>query len=307
MFILTTKGGLGNALFIFANFAACAEETGATVANPAFDEFAPYFEATRRDLFCRYPARPSPLPAGPRARRLLNRAAYYATRALVRSGVTPPRVRPLVLQLGEQLDLEGEEFLRSLRPRSLYLIQGWAFSGARNLYKHAEAVRRYFRPAEEFERRVGAHVRAAREGSDILVGVHVRRGDYDTFQGGKFFYDAKDYARVMREVEALFAGRRVRFLVCSNVALDASEFAPSRVAFGPGHELEDMYCFARCDYLVGPPSTYTMWASFYGGVPLYMIDDPEARVSLESFVPFAERLRRSAEGGEPPRRDAARA
>jgi len=40
-----------------------------------------------------------------------------------------------------------------------------------------------------------------------------------------------------------------------------------------------MYGFARCDYLIGPPSTFTMWASFYGQVPLNIIcrnDQPQA-------------------------------
>lgn len=44
-----------------------------------------------------------------------------------------------------------------------------------------------------------------------------------------------------------------------------------------------MYLLARCDYIIDPPSTYTMWASFYGNVPLYMITDPTQSILLDSF------------------------
>jgi len=30
-----------------------------------------------------------------------------------------------------------------------------------------------------------------------------------------------------------------------------------------------IFSFAKCDYIVGPPSTFTSWASFYGDVPVY--------------------------------------
>lgn len=47
--------------------------------------------------------------------------------------------------------------------------------------------------------------------------------------------------------------------------------------------IEDMYSLAECDYIIGPPSTYTMWASFYGEVPLYMVDNPSLKPVLSDF------------------------
>ena len=51
--IVGKPGQLGNSLFLFANFLACAREYGLKVANPAFDEYAEYFKTTSRDFFCR--------------------------------------------------------------------------------------------------------------------------------------------------------------------------------------------------------------------------------------------------------------
>jgi hypothetical protein len=44
-----------------------------------------------------------------------------------------------------------------------------------------------------------------------------------------------------------------------------------------------MYSLAKCDLIMGPISTYSTWASFYGKVPLYRIDNPENPVSLDNF------------------------
>jgi hypothetical protein len=38
-----------------------------------------------------------------------------------------------------------------------------------------------------------------------------------------------------------------------------------------GSAVEDLYSLARCDYLLGPPSTFSLWASFYGNVPLHQM------------------------------------
>jgi len=55
------------------------------------------------------------------------------------------------------------------------------------------------------------------------------------------------------------------------------------VTFGTGDLIEDMYAFARCDYLIGPPSTFTLWASFYGCVPLNLIRSSDQRQALADF------------------------
>ena len=44
-----------------------------------------------------------------------------------------------------------------------------------------------------------------------------------------------------------------------------------------------MYSLAECDYIVGPPSTFSTWASFYGNVPIYRITDPSAEFSIADF------------------------
>lgn len=73
------------------------------------------------------------------------------------------------------------------------------------------------------------------------------------------------------------------FLLCSNEPQDAEAFAGFPVTFGTGELVEDLYALAGCDFLLGPPSTFTIWASFYGTVPLCHVYDPAAALTPESF------------------------
>ncbi len=49
------------------------------------------------------------------------------------------------------------------------------------------------------------------------------------------------------------------------------------------HFITDLYTLAQCDYIIGPPSTYSMWASFYGNVPLLKIFSAVEEMSLVKF------------------------
>jgi hypothetical protein len=289
MIVIAEKyGQLGNRLFVFAHFVASALEHGLKVSNPAFDEYAEFFETTGRDLFCRYPVRPS-LLKGRRARRWL----YTLVNRLANSlAYRSPRGRfwqVIRIEESESYDLSAPEFIAAAREKPFVFVQGWLFRDEPALRKHATALREFFAPAREVAERIGEHVRRAREGCELLVGVHVRQGDYRNFEGGRYFYESSEYARMMREAERLFPERRVGFLVCSNERQDPAVFNGHRHTPGPGHFVDDMYALAACDYIIGPPSTYTLWASFYGGAPLHPVEGPGASITLEGFRPYGSR------------------
>lgn len=285
MIVVCDKPGrLGNRLFVFANLITCAAEHGLRVANPSFDEYAEYFRGTRDDLLCRYPAGRSPGARSRWARRALYRAGEWASRM---SMLYPSIGRALwtVLSVGgRRLDLSDGRFVELARRRRGLLLRGWMVrSGSDQLRKHADRVRQHLRPIEPIEQAAAALTARARHGCDVLVGVHIRHGDYRTWRDGKHFFELREYAGLMRRVESLWPGRRVGFLVCSNESQNPAGFAGLGVTLGGRHFVEDLYALADCDYLIGPPSTFTQWASFYGLTPLYVIEAIEQPVGLDDF------------------------
>jgi len=274
--IVGKPGQLGNSLFLFANFLACAIEHDLRIADPAFDEYAEYFKTTRRDFFCRYPARRSLFRGNRWTRRLFFKLNYYLARLLVRGRIKNRLLAALAIDWDEAVRLDGPEFLELAAHTRLLYVQGWQFRDQTNFSAHADKIRAYFEPLDLFQHNVERLIERARATCDLLVGVHIRHGDYRKYLNGKYFYEVEEYARLMERVERLHPEKRVGFLICSNARLRAEEFDRFNFTFGNDHLIEDMYSFARCDLLLGPPSTYTMWASFYGRVPLYMIEDVNA-------------------------------
>jgi hypothetical protein len=259
-------------------------EHGTTVSDPAFDEYAEMFPSTARDIFCRYPPRPTRFSK----RKVLRSALYWTINrliaVLVRMGLADNKtLRVIRLDWEQVLDLDTPAFRKASANSRLLVLQGWLFLGDKNLEKHADSVRRFFQPNPRYRLAAERTVAAVRSSSELLIGVHIRRGDYSDFLEGKYFYELDTYQDFMQQTEALFPESKVAFLVCSNESLEASLFPSAKVAFGPGDFLEDLCCLSQCDYLIGPPSTYSLWASFYGGVPLAVIEQPGSVIALKDF------------------------
>jgi hypothetical protein len=276
--IVDKVGQLGNRLFHFAHFIAFGEAYGVRIANPGFEDFANYFPAFSEDALCRYPAVRSPIPATERTRDL----AFRIVARLARASRSPLRI--LRLEPGETCELRASPFREEAERRRLLLVEGWLFRDDASFAEHANLLRSVFTPTDAHCRRVEQVVAAARRDVDVLVGLHMRRGDYATYLDGRHFHQVDEYRAVMDAVRALFLGRSVGFLVCTDEADSRDALVGPGVAAGPAHLVEDLYALARCDYLIGPPSTYSAWASFYGQVPLHHFRDPGRPLALGDFT-----------------------
>jgi hypothetical protein len=149
--------------------------------------------------------------------------------------------------------------------------------------KHGKKIRAFFRPAEQFEIASRNAIEPLRREAEVVIGVHIRQGDYRRWRGGKFLFPVARYAEWMRELSGQFPGRRVAFFVCSDEPRRADEFPGLAVGLGAGSPVGDIDALARCDYIFGTQSTFSQWASFYGEKPLFQVGSTEERVKLESF------------------------
>lgn len=281
--VIGKTGQTANRLFLFAHLVAFAAEHGLRVSSPAFDEYGRYFEGTHRDLFSRFPAQASLLAPTPARRLRLYKALIFLVTRL--SNVRLPKLAALFYLDGlNYCELSSPEFQAAVKGYTLLFVSGWRFLDLALFDKHADQIRRFFQPVAVHRENVAALIGSCRDGADVLIGVHIRRGDYKEFSGGRYFYSHQDYAGLMHRVEALFPGQQVRFLICSNETVPAEFFQDFDYRLSTNHLVEDMYALADCDYLLGPESTYTMWASFYGQVPLYQVYDLEKPFTRDSFT-----------------------
>ena len=255
--------GLCNRLFPFGNLLACAIENGFRLEHGAFDEFSDYFVGTAGQSI---PAVDYRTHSSGRRQRICPRTLYLLTRRLKRKLHLDQTVS---IKSKETFDLSCAAQLSLLESSYTTQLVGLYFFDPVNFPKHQQRVRDYFRPIPALEQEVHKIESECRSGADMLVGVHIRHGDYATFSDGHMYYTIAEYVELMHAIIALHPGKRISFLVCTNGDVKPSDFGTLRTRIAPGHVVVDLYTLAKCDLVVGPPSTYSEWASFYGNVPRY--------------------------------------
>jgi hypothetical protein len=290
MVIIGKKSGqLGNRLLVFAHFIANSIEFGYEIYNPSFYDYAHYFAGTKDDFYCRYPAQKSTIKIMKPAQGAYHRLVTGSLLLYKKLGLKGLNLDVLDITgknyQGDSFDMSNPAYLSLAKDSRVLLVRdGWLFRDFSCIRKHADQVRAFFAPAEPHAANVEALIARAKQDCDLLVGVHIRQGDYRKWQNGKYFYSTAKYAELMRRFADSQKGTRVKYLICSNAAQDESLFSGLNYTMGNNHQLEDMYAFGQCDFLIGPPSTYTMWASFYGSVPLYYIESIDAQFDVSHFA-----------------------
>ncbi|MTJ11702.1 hypothetical protein FJR11_03620 [Anabaena sp. UHCC 0187] len=286
MLVISAKSGqLGNRLLLFANFIAFAIKNNYKVVNPAFEEYAEFFHSTERNFLCCYPPLAFPLPSNKRLRSYYYQFNCYLSNSGLFKKINIPRDKPFNWS-------NSYNICQQINPHAINFFQGWLFRDGwfiediANLRQYADTIRTYFRPLPKYQSNIANLISKIRHHSDVIIGVHIRQGDYQSHQDGRYFYTVKQYVKVMETVKKLFANKKVTFLICSNENQTPDNFQNLSYVYGNNHIIEDMYSLAECDYIIGPPSTYTMWASFYGEKPLYMIRDVNKSLTIQDFVQF---------------------
>jgi len=288
MIVIADKPGqLGNMLLLFSHLIGRAIESDFTVSCLGFENYADSFPVTQTDLLCRFPAKAETGKGRPRLRRWLYDVANFSVRALGKLGGNLGFLRSITIYDWDTIfPLSDPAFIQLARSRRITLLRGWGFRDYECMRKHGDRIRDFFRPHEANQQRIDQLIATARRDADVLVGVHIRHGIIHFDNTRKWFYSAKRYARMMGEIVDLFPGRRVAFLICSDWPQDPKMYDAFKVTYGTGQLIEDMYAFAKCDYLVGAPSTFTMWSSFYGQVPLNKVETADQPQRLSDFVVF---------------------
>lgn len=161
----------------------------------------------------------------------------------------------------------------------------------RLIEKHADYLRRRFQLISPIQLIVNELILALRQQSSILVGIHLRRGDYMVYHGGQWCFSNKTFLCWMEAIQSHFQGKSVRFVIASNETITLEDFMPFQVFKAPGNPITDLYTLAACDLIVGPPSTFSGWASFMGNVPIHFITDASVSENL-NIAEFATWLPR---------------
>lgn len=295
MVIITQKfNGFGNHLLLTSHFLVNSLEHGYELAIPSFDRYVSFFEGTAGQQAYRFgPLAVQLYPDPPELKALYHALQVRWSRGLL---TRLPLLQQILgvkivgdLPAGD-VDLNSAPYLAQARSPGPLLVHGWQYRDKRHFAKYGPLLRQFFRPIRPHREAVEQVLATNRAQADVLIGIHMRRGDYAGWQNGAYYFSNAAYARVMGQMQALFpAASRVRFLLLSNEPIAAADFAEFDTGRSTNHPLEDLYALAGCDYILGPLSSYSMWASFFGQVPLCHLHSPRQAIqSLSEFMVFED-------------------
>ena len=127
---------------------------------------------------------------------------------------------------------------------------------------------------------------------NILIAVHIRRGDYSWWRGGKFYFEDDVYKKYMSDLSQKIAETSQKqqfFIIFSN---DIVKFdLAANIILSKECWFIDQHLMSMCDYIIGPPSTFSAWANYMGKNKLYHILDASGKIDTASsssveFIPI---------------------
>lgn len=175
-------------------------------------------------------------------------------------------------------------FYKTKISKALGFYAGWNDLSTRNDYWPLvkSQIQALFLPNDYIRQPIDEVFMDVKKRGDKIIGVHLRREDYKTAYGGKYYYSDDVFWGYMRQMQVFLPG--CKFYISSN-----EKISPSYKTLFPIIDLPvsctvgDLYALSQSDYIIGPPSTFNCWASFIGGVPLFTMFKPNHTLVADSF------------------------
>lgn len=249
MIYVRDLGRMCNNLLQYGHAYAFAREHGLRSTSMRFCYKYPYFAISRQ----------------PRHNFLTYLWAKYAAKAGLLPVVTfdKPRDKDPDIATKEALMLGGRSIV----------AEGWELRHYDLFLKYRDEICKMFAFRPKIAEAVEKFITECETGDShgLRLGVHIRRGDYARWNGGRYLYDDETYIRKIKEYAALNPGRQNHVYICGNdPAIDRERFRQAVPAthFMNGNPGEDLCLLSRCDAIIGPPSTFSLVAAMYRDIPL---------------------------------------
>lgn len=250
MLFVRDKGRMCNNLLQYGHVYAWAREHGRTAVSMRFAYKYPYFRigTTRWHSFIVYALAKAAAAIG-----LLPRASFDSPD-------------------------DNAEALARLQQRRWLVVEGWYVRFYDLFLKYKKDILGLFAFTEAVSERAAQSLAAAPKGA-LRLGVHIRRGDYRTWMGGRYFFSDEVYLDYIRRFAALHGDRPLAVFICGNdPELDKEKYRNAlpgiTVSFPAGNPGEDLCLLSECDFLIGAPSTFSLVAAMYHDRPLCWMQRP---------------------------------
>ena len=280
MVILMVRiGQLCNRLFSVGAFVANSIENGHSMLCTSFDDYYDNFEtlnANSRKYKIRF------LQSDQRVQKFFIKIVYK----IIRQFPITAEYAGIYIYKGKE-SINNNEFITLAKNKNLF-VHGWPYWDVKNFIKHADALRKIFTPKQKYFDIVKNFLEENASEFDLLIGVHVRMGDYKNYLNGRFYFSPEIYLLKIEELgkQLKALNKKPLFILCSNEDFITDKKISESYITSRLDGVSDLILLSKCDYIFGPPSTYSMWASFYGQVPYNNFFASDEILKIEDFSPI---------------------
>ena len=185
-------------------------------------------------------------------------------------------------------DCDREALERKMLKHRHIVVSGWFARWYDLFLKYRDEICDLFTLDEQYTAPVKAKMQEAEAPSSLTsplpplrLGVHIRRGDYAQWRNGQYFFDDAVYAAYINKFAEMHPDKTIHVYLSTNdsqVTADAYQQLCPKVAVHhlQGSAPEDLFMLSECDYVIGPPSTFSLVAAMYRDIPLYRMDTADA-------------------------------
>jgi len=250
-------GRLGNRLHTHANALAWCIENNYSLINLSFSEYASLFNKSPKHNSGNLHQNENFI-----FKSLSSRLFRNFLRKLLLSGKWLERLEWIFNQIrptNNEALLESD-LSRQIKPNKINLIRHWDISSSNSIKLQQHKIRNYLSPNKKYVVSAKKIINDLRSNYDCIVGIHARRGDYITYLDGIHYHSWESYLNWGNETKKAleFSGKKnVGIVICSDEVPPTSITKRQSVHFSSSNEIMiDINLLSRCDYNLGPPSSF---------------------------------------------------
>ena len=176
-------GRLGNRLWQFSYLIAFGYENNIIVSYPGFKEYAHYFEGTKNNYCCSFPALNLPFTPPAFWRELVFKSVPLAKRIFTRLNVNKNIYQHKSFKNREYFDMDDKLNRNIILGTKLFTIEGWLTRCNKSLIKHRKDIKKIFTPSNQYFKK-----NLIPKDESTLIGIHIRQKDKNDYPNHGYLY-----------------------------------------------------------------------------------------------------------------------
>tara|TARA_Y100001970_G_C14110203_1_gene790444 strand:+ start:280 stop:1215 length:936 start_codon:yes stop_codon:yes gene_type:complete len=175
----------------------------------------------------------------------------------------------------EDVRLDSNNFKYFIKQNNTIILNGYKFICTDWVKKYRPEICEYFKVPQSYTHKWQKLIRVWKEKFSEIIGIHMRRGDFETAMRGDFYLSPYEYAKILKERTDIDYKKTLILVFSEDKFIKKSDWENFQSAFSftnfilnNGTIIDDLTGLMHTDRIIGPKtSTFSRWCGFIGNKP----------------------------------------